>query len=72
MHLSANQDMNLFKAAAIPVSFCTSFGFREVRKLLIALIWSGLTSIPLWVTMYPKNLPDPTPNEHLEAFKRSL
>ena len=41
LHLSADWDMNLFKATAISVSFCTSLGFRGARKLLIALIWSG-------------------------------
>ena len=38
LHLSADQDMNLFKAAAILVSFCTSLGFQGDRKLLIAFI----------------------------------
>ena len=62
----------LSNAAIIPVSFCTSFGFRGGCKLLMALILSGFTSIPLWVTMYPRNFPDPTPKEHLDAFKRNL
>ena len=38
LHLSADRDMNLFKAAVIPVNFCTSLGFRGDRKLLIVLI----------------------------------
>ena len=38
LHLSADRDMNLFKAAAIPVNFYTSLGFRGDHKLLIALI----------------------------------
>ena len=38
LNLSADRDMNLFKAAAILVNFCTSLGFRGGRKLLIALI----------------------------------
>ena len=38
LHLFADRDMNLFKAATISVSFCTSLGFRGDRKLLIALI----------------------------------
>ena len=67
LHLSADLDINRFKAAIIPVSFCTSFGFRGGCKLLIALIWSRFTSIPLWVTMYPRNFPDPTLKEHLDA-----
>ena len=72
LHLSADLDMNRFKAAIIPVSFCTSLGFRGGCKLLIALIWSGFISIPLWVTIYPKNFLEPTPKEHLDAFKRNL
>src|SRR6266702_4539631 len=71
-HLLADLEMNRFKAAVIPVSFCTSFGFRGACKSLMALIWSGFTSIPLWVTMYPKNFLEPTPKEHFEAFKRTL
>ena len=38
LHLFADRDMNLFKVAAIPISFCTSLGFRGDRKLLIDLI----------------------------------
>ena len=72
LHLSTDLDMNRFKAAIIPVSFCTSLGFRGDCKLLMALFWSGFTSIPLWVTIYPKNFLEPTPKEHLDAFKRSL
>ena len=72
LHLSADLDMNRFKGAIIPVSFCTSLGFRGGCKLLIALIWSRFNSIPLWVTIYPKNFPEPTPKEHLDAFRRSL
>ena len=72
LHLSTDLDMNRFKAVIIPVSFCISLGFRGGCKLLIALIWSGFTSIPLWVTMYPKNYLEPTPNEHLDVFRRSL
>ena len=67
LHLSANLDINRFKAAIIPVSFCTSFGFRGGYKLLIALIWYGFASIPLWVTMYRRNFPDLTPKEHLDV-----
>ena len=72
LHMSADPDMNRFKVAIIPVSFCTFLGFEGGFKLLMALIWYGFTSIPLWVTMYPKNFPEPTPKEHLDAFRRSL
>ena len=72
LHLSTDLDMNRFKTAIILVSLCTSLGFRGCCKLLIALIWCGFTSIPLWVTMYPKNFPKPTPKEHLDVFKHNL
>ena len=72
LHLFADLEMNRFKAVIIPVSFWTSLVFRGGFKSLIALIWSGLTSIPLCVTMQPRNLSDPTPKEHLEVFRRSL
>ena len=38
LHLSTDQDMNLFKAAATPQNFYTSLEFRGDRKLLIVLI----------------------------------
>ena len=38
LHLFADRDMNLFKAAVISVNFCTSLGFRGDCKLLITLI----------------------------------
>ena len=72
LHLSAYREMNRFNAAFIPISFWTSLGFHSGCKSLITLIWSRLTSIPKCVTMYPKNFPNPTPKEHLEALRRSL
>ena len=38
LHLSTDREINQFKAAAIPVSFWTSLGFRGGCKLLMALI----------------------------------
>ena len=38
LHLSADREMNLFKAVAISVNFYTSLGFRGDCKLLIAFI----------------------------------
>ena len=38
LHLSADLDINQFKAAVIPVNFWTSMGFRGGCKLLMALI----------------------------------
>ena len=72
LHLSADLDINRFRAAIIPVNFCTSLGFRGGYQLLMALIWSGFTSISLLVTISPRNFPKPTQKEHLDAFKCSL
>ena len=38
LHLFADQEMNLFKAAAISINFYTFLGFYGDCKLLIALI----------------------------------
>ena len=51
LHLSADREINWFKAVVILVSFWTSLGFRGSCKLFITLTWLGLTSIPRWVTM---------------------
>ena len=72
LHIFADREMNRFKAVVIPVSFWTSLRFWGGCKLLIALIWSVLTSISRCVTMYPKNFLDLTPKEHLEALSCSL
>lgn len=71
-HRSADLEMNLFKVAIVLISFCTSFGFRGGCKYLIALMWSGLTSIPWCVIMLPKNFPELTPKDHLDEFRCNL
>ena len=71
-HRSTYREINLFKTAVIPISFCTSLGFRGGCKSLIALIWSGLTSIPRCVVMYPKNFLKLTLKEHLDALRQNL
>ena len=35
----------------------------------MALNWMGLASIPLCVTIKPKNFPELTPNAHFKGFK---
>ncbi|WZZ61287.1 hypothetical protein YC2023_061394 [Brassica napus] len=64
--------MNLLKAAILPVNFCTSFTFIGEGMEWIALIWSGLASMPRWVTIYPRNFPELTPNEHLAGLSFML
>ena len=72
LHLSTDQEMNQFRVAVILVSFFTFLGFQGGCRLLISLIWSGLTSISQCITMYPRNFTDLTPKEHLEALSHNL
>jgi len=43
---------------------------RHISK--IALHFSGLASMPRWVSMNPRNLPRSTPNTHLSRLRRRL
>jgi hypothetical protein len=53
--------MNLFRAAMHPVSFCTSLMHVGAFMLVMAVIFSGLASMPQWMMMMPSSLPDGTP-----------
>lgn len=44
-----------------PVKCCNSFFLLGVGVLRTTFVWGGLTSIPLWVTINPRNLPALTP-----------
>ncbi|KAM1758296.1 hypothetical protein ACFX11_007441 [Malus domestica] len=57
--------MNLVKAATLPVRLWMSFEVTSSFMSKIALIFSGLASMPRWFIMKPKNLPKPTPKAHL-------
>ena len=68
MHLSVAFEINLLSTATFLARLCTSlicFGYLIFR---IAIIWSGLISIPRELTMNPWNFPDATPNEHFKGF----
>ena len=71
-HLFEDLLMNLFSAAAIPMSFWTSFAVFGLMRLLIAMICLGLASIPRLVIKCPKNFPELTPKAHFAAFSLSL
>lgn len=58
-------DMNRLSAATRPVNFFTSLTFLGDYMFIISLIWLGFASIPLCVTMQPKNVPAATPNVRL-------
>ena len=60
--------MNRFNAVNFPVRLCTSLTVRGDLISITARIFSGLASIPQWLTRYPKNLPELTPNAHFSGF----
>ena len=64
--------MKQFRATIISVNFCTSFGLLGELRCLMALIWSGFTSIPQFIIMYLRNFRTPTPKAHLLALRRNL
>jgi hypothetical protein len=51
-----------------PVSLCTFFCDRGASILMIALIFSGLASIPRWLTINPSNFPIGTPKTHFSGL----
>ena len=55
-----------------PLRRCTSLTLVELRISMIALHFSGLASIPRWVSMNPRNLLRSTPNTHLSGLRRRL
>ena len=56
-HLSVALETNLFRAATFPFKLYTGFTVLEGSSSNMARTFSGLTSIPLWDTMKPKNFP---------------
>jgi hypothetical protein len=54
-----------FKATMQPVSFWTSLMVAGASMAKMALIFSGLASIPWWLTMNPSSFPEGTPKTHL-------
>jgi hypothetical protein len=68
MPFSPSLDMNLLKAAIHPVSLCTFFCDRGASILMMASIFSGLASIPWWLTMNPSNFPAGTPKTHFSGL----
>jgi len=55
-----------------PMRRWTSLTVVGLRISMIALHFSGLASMPRWVNMKPRNLPQSTPNTHLSGFRRRL
>src|SRR6187399_2141957 len=61
---SADFEMNLLRAATQPASLLTSLTRFGASICSMALILSGLASIPLWDTKNPRSLPEGTPKTH--------
>ncbi|MED6135142.1 hypothetical protein PIB30_043409 [Stylosanthes scabra] len=61
---------NLKRAASLPVRACTSF--KDVGCFMEMMAWhfSGLASIPLLVSMNPRNFPASTAKAHFAEFRR--
>jgi len=55
-----------------PMRCCTSLTLVGLLISMIVLNFSGLASIPRWVSMNPRNLPRSTPNTHLPGLRRRL
>ena len=71
-HLSVALETNLFRAATLPFKLYTAFTVLGGSSSNMSRTFSGLTSIPLWDTMKPKNFPAVTPNTHLLGFNFML
>jgi hypothetical protein len=67
---SADLEMNLFKAANLPVNRWTSLADYEGVMLMIAWIFVGLASIPRCNTRYPSIFPWRTPKAHFSGLSR--
>ena len=67
-HLSVTLEMNLLRAATLPVRLWTSFVLVGDRMSIRAYIFSRLPSIPLWLTMKLRNFLKATLNVHFSRF----
>lgn len=66
--LSANLDTKRLSATILPVRVCVSFKVQGEEICCIAFTFSGLTSMPLSVTIYPKIFPASTQNVQFAGF----
>jgi len=55
-----------------PMRHWTSLMLVGLRISIIASHFSRLASMPRWVSMNPKNLPQSTPNTNLSGLRRRL
>ena len=71
-HLFVALETNLFRAVILPFKLYTFFTVLCGPDSIMARTFSGLTSMPLWDTMKPKNFSVVTPNTHLLGFSFML
>ena len=67
-HLSVALEMNLLRAATLPVRDYTSLIIFGEEILRMAFTFSIFVSIPLCDTMKQRNFPEDTPKAHLAGF----
>ena len=67
-HLSVDRETKRLSAVILPVSPCVSLMFFGGCMSKMALILSGLASMPLYETIKPRNLPEETLKAHLLGF----
>jgi len=65
---SANLGKNRDWDVSLPTRLYTSFKVAGLCVSRMVEHLSGLASIPLWVSMKPKNFPPSTPNTHFVGF----
>jgi hypothetical protein len=70
--LSRSREMNLFRGAMHPVSFCTSLIVARASISVMAVIFTGLATIPQLMIINPSNFPDGTPKTHLVGLCNNL
>jgi hypothetical protein len=63
-----DQETKWLRAINLPVNRCNSLVLRGGCISIIARIFLGLTSIPLYETIKPRNLLEDSPNVHLAWF----
>ena len=65
---SVNREIKRPRAANRPISCWIPFLELGANDCKMALSYAGLASIPLWVTIKPRNRPALTPKAHFKGF----
>ena len=67
-HLSVEREMNRFNATILPVNYWSCFVLWGACIFRIALIFSGLASVPLWETINQRNFLEDSSKVYLEGL----